>query len=130
VDMTAAERNLSEDSLSYESDTQAHEEHVRVSKPLACSGLFADFCLVNVGIRVRSLRLRRVSKSIEDLKQRLLYTDARHRYLFANGRPQLFHQLVQLFITPRANFCFEFNSSNFLGHIPFSHFLIYVTSLT
>jgi len=49
VDMTAAEENLSEDSLSYEYDIQAHEGHIRVSKPLACSGLFADFCLVNVG---------------------------------------------------------------------------------
>lgn len=40
VDMTAAERNLAEDRSSRESDAEAHEERVRVSKPLACSGLF------------------------------------------------------------------------------------------
>jgi hypothetical protein len=52
VDMTAAEKNLAEDRVSRESDTQAHEERVRVSKPLACSGLFfADFCLVYVECR-------------------------------------------------------------------------------
>ena len=49
VDMTAAEKNLAEDRLFRESNAQAHEERVRVSKFLACSGLLAYFCLVHVG---------------------------------------------------------------------------------
>ena len=40
VDMTAAEKNLAEDRLSRESNAQAHEERVRVSKALAHSSLF------------------------------------------------------------------------------------------
>lgn len=35
VDMTTAEKNLAEDRISRESDAQAHEERVRVSKALA-----------------------------------------------------------------------------------------------
>ena len=35
MDMTAAEKNLAEDRISRESDAQAHEQRVRVSKPLA-----------------------------------------------------------------------------------------------
>ena len=35
TDMTTAEKNLAEDRLSRESDAQAHEERVRVSRPLA-----------------------------------------------------------------------------------------------
>jgi nucleoprotein TPR len=50
VDMTAAEKNLAEDRLFRESNAQAHEERVRVSKFLACLGtFFANFCLVYVG---------------------------------------------------------------------------------
>jgi nucleoprotein TPR len=51
LDMTSAEKNLAEDRLTRESDAQAHGERVRVSKPLACSDLFTDFCLVYVGCR-------------------------------------------------------------------------------
>jgi uncharacterized protein (DUF342 family) len=40
VDMTAAEKNVAEDRLSRESDAQAHQGRVRVSKLLVCSGVF------------------------------------------------------------------------------------------
>lgn len=66
ADITAAEKNVAEDRLSRESDAQAHQERVRVSALFSVPLSFpADLAsrLLRRGTRVRSLRMRRPSKS-------------------------------------------------------------------